>query len=61
GPDRFAWIVVLLVQSVPYASSLIVSLASAFALPAGLLGRGYRPAVSYPSHPAEPAEPKSAG
>src|SRR5258708_4538633 len=26
GPDRFAWIVVLLIQSVPYASSLIVSL-----------------------------------
>src|SRR5215475_1882011 len=44
GPDRFAWIVVLLIQSVPYASSLIVSLASAFPLPASLLGRrGYRP------------------
>jgi exo-beta-1,3-glucanase (GH17 family)/cellulose synthase/poly-beta-1,6-N-acetylglucosamine synthase-like glycosyltransferase len=54
GPDRFAWIVVLLIQSVPYASSLIVSLASAFPLPAKLLGRGYRPAVMHPSHPAEP-------
>jgi exo-beta-1,3-glucanase (GH17 family)/cellulose synthase/poly-beta-1,6-N-acetylglucosamine synthase-like glycosyltransferase len=54
GPDRFAWIVVLLVQSVPYASSLIVSLASAFPLPAKLLGRGYRPAVMHPPHPAEP-------
>src|SRR2546421_359721 len=43
GPDRLAWIVVLLVQSVPYASSLLVSLSSAFPLPAGLLGAHYRP------------------
>ena len=43
GPDRLAWIVVLLVQSVPYASSLLVSLSSAFPLPAGLLGTHYRP------------------
>jgi exo-beta-1,3-glucanase (GH17 family)/cellulose synthase/poly-beta-1,6-N-acetylglucosamine synthase-like glycosyltransferase len=42
GPDRLAWIVVLLVQSVPYASSLLVSLVSAFPLPARLLGTGYR-------------------
>jgi hypothetical protein len=43
GPDRLAWIVVLLVQSVPYASALLVSLASAFPLPARLLGTHYRP------------------
>jgi exo-beta-1,3-glucanase (GH17 family)/cellulose synthase/poly-beta-1,6-N-acetylglucosamine synthase-like glycosyltransferase len=43
GPDRLAWIVVLLVQAVPHASSLLVSLASAFPLPARLLGTGYRP------------------
>ena len=43
GPDHFAWIVVLLIQSVPYASSLIVSLMSAFPLPARLLGTSYRP------------------
>lgn len=42
GPDHFAWIVVLLIQSVPYASSLIVSLVSAFRLPARLLGTRYR-------------------
>jgi len=42
GPDRLAWIVVLLVQSVPYASSLLVSLASAFPLSARFLGTGYR-------------------
>ncbi|HEX4618820.1 MAG TPA: glycosyltransferase family 2 protein, partial [Steroidobacteraceae bacterium] len=43
GPDRLAWIVVLLVQSVPYASSLFVSLVSAFPLPARWLGTTYRP------------------
>ncbi|HZO22370.1 MAG TPA: glycosyltransferase, partial [Steroidobacteraceae bacterium] len=43
GPDRLAWIVVLLIQSVPYVSSLLASLASAFPLPARLLGTGYRP------------------
>jgi len=42
GPDHFAWIVVLLIQSVPYASSLLVSLVSAFPLPARLLGTSYR-------------------
>src|SRR5439155_602172 len=36
GPDRLAWIVVLLVQSVPYASSLLMSLMSAFPLPGRL-------------------------
>jgi exo-beta-1,3-glucanase (GH17 family)/cellulose synthase/poly-beta-1,6-N-acetylglucosamine synthase-like glycosyltransferase len=54
GPDRVAWVVVLMIQSVPYASSLIVSLASAFPLPAKLLGRGYRSAVAHPPQPAEP-------
>jgi hypothetical protein len=43
GPDHFAWVVVLLIQAVPYASSLIVSLMSAFQLPARLLGTSYRP------------------
>jgi exo-beta-1,3-glucanase (GH17 family)/cellulose synthase/poly-beta-1,6-N-acetylglucosamine synthase-like glycosyltransferase len=42
GPDHFAWVVVLLIQSVPYASSLIVSLMSAFPLPAKILGTRYR-------------------
>ena len=60
GPDRLAWIVVLLIQSVPYASSLIVSLASAFRLPASLLGGGYRPAATGTRHVVKPAEPDSA-
>ena len=42
GPDRFAWVVVLVIQSIPYVSSLLASLASAFPLPACLLGTGYR-------------------
>ena len=52
GPDRLAWIVVLLIQSVPYASSLIVSLVSAFPLPARWLGTSYR-AVAGTGRPAQ--------
>jgi cellulose synthase/poly-beta-1,6-N-acetylglucosamine synthase-like glycosyltransferase len=48
GPDRLAWIVVLLIQSVPYSSSLIVSLVSAFPLPARWLGTRYRPVAGTP-------------
>ena len=43
GPDRLAWIIVLVIQSVPYSSSVIVSLISAFRFPARLLGTSYRP------------------
>ncbi len=56
GPDHLAWIVVLLVQSVPYASSLVVSLISAFPLPARLLGTSYRD----PPHAAKRVEADSA-
>jgi hypothetical protein len=49
GPDRLAWIIVLVIQSVPYASSLIVSLISAYPLPARLLGTSYRTRPSPPS------------
>jgi hypothetical protein len=52
GPDRLAWIVVLLIQSVPYASSLIVSLVSAFPLSARWLGTSYRP-VAGTGRPAQ--------
>ncbi len=60
GPDRLAWIIVLVVQSVPYASSLIVSLMSAFKLPASLLGTRYTPKQS-PGKPAEgkPGKPEA--
>lgn len=50
GPDRLAWIIVLLIQSIPYLSSLLVSLASAFALPARLLGTGYRSVAPAAAH-----------
>jgi exo-beta-1,3-glucanase (GH17 family)/cellulose synthase/poly-beta-1,6-N-acetylglucosamine synthase-like glycosyltransferase len=59
GPDRLAWIIVLLIQSVPYASSLIVSLMSAFPLPARLLGTSYRTQLSPPA--PRHAEADSAG
>jgi len=55
GPDRLAWIVVLLIQSVPYASSLVVSLVSAFPLPARLLGTSYRPTAGAGQAQAGPA------
>ena len=42
GPDLTTWMVVLLIQAVPYACSLLVSLASALALPAWLVGTTYR-------------------
>jgi exo-beta-1,3-glucanase (GH17 family)/cellulose synthase/poly-beta-1,6-N-acetylglucosamine synthase-like glycosyltransferase len=38
SPDLTMWIVVLLIQSIPYAASLIVSLVSAFPIPAKVLG-----------------------
>jgi hypothetical protein len=44
------------VQSVPYASSLVVSLMSAFPLPARLLGTSYRD----PPHAAKRVEADSA-
>ena len=60
GPDRNAWLVVLLVQSVPYLSSVLASLASAFPLPAWLLGIGYRPKAPAPRRRPE-AEADSPG
>jgi hypothetical protein len=33
------WIIVLIIQSLPYLAALLISLASAFKLPATLLGR----------------------
>lgn len=42
GPDVSMWVAVLLIQSVPYAAALIVSLVSASSLPASWLGRSRR-------------------
>ena len=39
GPDLSIWIIVLVIQSTPYLAALLISLASAFKLPANLLGR----------------------
>ncbi|MEZ5531294.1 MAG: glycosyltransferase [Steroidobacteraceae bacterium] len=48
SPDRLAWIVVLLIQSIPYAAAIFTSLISAFALPARLMGgdREWRETIS---------------
>ena len=48
SPDLQMWIAVLLIQSIPYAASLLVSLVSAFPIPASVLGaseHGYRSAI----------------
>jgi hypothetical protein len=48
SPDLKMWIAVLLIQSIPYAASLLVSLVSAFPIPASVLGateNGYRSAI----------------
>ncbi len=42
SPDLTVWLVALLIQSIPYLAALLVSLTSAFPLPASLLGK--RPA-----------------
>ena len=39
SPDRKVWIVALMIQSIPYAAALLVSLASALDLPASILER----------------------
>jgi exo-beta-1,3-glucanase (GH17 family)/cellulose synthase/poly-beta-1,6-N-acetylglucosamine synthase-like glycosyltransferase len=38
GPDLSLWIAMLLMQAIPYAAALLVSIASALSLPAKLLG-----------------------
>jgi exo-beta-1,3-glucanase (GH17 family)/cellulose synthase/poly-beta-1,6-N-acetylglucosamine synthase-like glycosyltransferase len=48
SPDLTVWLAALLIQSIPYAAALLVSLASAFQLPASLLG----PRSEAPSTPA---------
>jgi exo-beta-1,3-glucanase (GH17 family)/cellulose synthase/poly-beta-1,6-N-acetylglucosamine synthase-like glycosyltransferase len=44
GPDTTLWVAVLLIQAIPYASALLVSLASALSLPAKWLGPPPSPA-----------------
>jgi cellulose synthase/poly-beta-1,6-N-acetylglucosamine synthase-like glycosyltransferase len=51
GPDMSVWIIVLLIQSLPYLAALLISLASAFKLPATLLGHN-RQLLQHASHVA---------
>ena len=58
GPDRAAWKLLLLIQAMPYACSLIVSLLSALPLPAKFLGS--QPAGMHRAKRAEsPSRPES--
>jgi hypothetical protein len=43
SPDLRAWVLVLLVQSLPYTSAVIASVISALPIPADWIGRGYVP------------------
>jgi hypothetical protein len=43
SPDLRAWVLVMIVQSVPYLSAVLASVASALDIPARLIGHGYRP------------------
>jgi len=45
SPDRRVWIIALVIQSIPYAASVLVSLTSALRLPATLLQRRRPPAA----------------
>jgi len=42
SPDMRAWIIVMIVQSVPYISAVLVSIMSSLKLPASMIGLGYR-------------------
>jgi cellulose synthase/poly-beta-1,6-N-acetylglucosamine synthase-like glycosyltransferase/exo-beta-1,3-glucanase (GH17 family) len=41
GPDRAIWTIMLMIQSLPYLAALVVSLASAFPLPARMIGASH--------------------
>jgi exo-beta-1,3-glucanase (GH17 family)/cellulose synthase/poly-beta-1,6-N-acetylglucosamine synthase-like glycosyltransferase len=43
NPDRRVWVIALTIQSIPYAASLVVSLASALKLPASLVEHRLKP------------------
>ena len=42
SPDLRAWVLVMVVQSIPYLSAVAASIVSALPLPATLIGSGYR-------------------
>jgi exo-beta-1,3-glucanase (GH17 family)/cellulose synthase/poly-beta-1,6-N-acetylglucosamine synthase-like glycosyltransferase len=42
SPDLRAWVLVMVVQSIPYLSAVLASIVSALPLPAKLIGSGYR-------------------
>ena len=73
SPDLRAWVLVMVVQSIPYLSAVAASIVSALPIPARFIGHGYRiiksdeeyatiidvpaPAPTPVPAPAEPSEP----
>jgi len=51
SPDLTVWLAALLIQSIQYAAALVVSLASAFQIPASLLG-ARAPGITTPAEQA---------
>ena len=45
SPDLRAWVLVMVVQSVPYLSAVIAALISALPIPASWVGHGYTTVV----------------
>jgi len=41
SPDLRAWVLVMVVQSLPYLSAVVASIISSLELPASLIGNGY--------------------
>ena len=56
SPDRQVWIIALMIQSIPYTASVLVSLTSALKLPASLLER-QRPPAPLPAPPGSVRPP----
>jgi hypothetical protein len=42
SPDLRAWVLVMVVQSIPYLSAVVASIVSALPIPARWIGHGYR-------------------
>jgi exo-beta-1,3-glucanase (GH17 family)/cellulose synthase/poly-beta-1,6-N-acetylglucosamine synthase-like glycosyltransferase len=63
SPDLRAWLLVMIVQSVPYVSAVLASLVSALPIPARWVGRGYVPVEGdeeYAQLVADPADAPAA-
>jgi hypothetical protein len=60
SPDLKAWVLVMVVQSISYASAVIASIVSSLQLPASLVGLGYAQLTTDEEYATIVAEPPSA-